>query len=119
MSSKSSKFDSSNKRKSDNDHQNAKKLKAGEVIELSDDSDELKIVDELKSTQIENKSESKEKIEDQISDQSTESNQSSNKNPTNFYLTKVLNGIDESFNNEFTLTIKEILSKKFGKLKQR
>lgn len=77
------------------------KIKSDEIIELSDDSnDNLKIVEEIKS--------------DQINDKSNLEEENVQNNPMRLYLNKILNGIDKRFNNEFTLTIKEILSTKFN-----
>lgn len=90
----------SNKRNSDHlEVSGGKSIKAGDVIELSDDSNEPKVVNEARPLEETGKMQ-------EI--KSTEKH-----NPLRLYLNKV-NGIDNRFNNQYTLTIKEILSKEFG-----
>ena len=93
-------------KKRNSDHLEAtggKRVKASEVIELSDDSNEPKVVNEIRSLETGRVQEPKPAEE---------------RNSLRLFLNKV-NGIDSRFNNLATLTIKEILSKEFGnQLKQ-
>ena len=112
--------DAIKKRKSDHlkdnqSNENGKRMKTSdEVIELSDssnDSIKLKIVNEVKSNKIEVT-----KLNEKESNQTNKLGElklEEIKNSLRFYLNKV-NGLTKTFNNEFTLTIKEILSKEFG-----
>lgn len=73
-----------------------------EVIELSDDSNEPKVVNEI--SPLNETGKMQENQQPKFAEKS---------NPLSLYLNKV-NGIDNRFNNQFTLTIREILSKEFG-----
>lgn len=80
-----------------------------EVIELSDDSNEPKVVNEISSPKATGKMQENQP-------KSVENPSKSGQmppNPLRLYLNKV-NGIDRRFNNQFTLTIREILSREFG-----
>lgn len=119
---------SSNERKRKSDklqidgqlNESGKRIKTCEdVIELSDDSDELKIVNEIKMNETGDQ-QSRSGVIQSKSDVIQLKNETK-LTEVGFYLTKVLKGIDERYNNELTLTIRQLLSKQFnptGKLKQ-